>query len=156
MEVLPFLHLFFILTVQFATSTSPAAMTRIVLLLVFLFASGITVAQKEPVKKAVPAQVQPGEPAKKVGISSAARRSSLPGTMTPAGKAERDGKSPSADGPKKHVPGNGGGPGNRPDVRVPKSRPGGPITRPSGGPGMRPNVPPGTRPTAPRQRPPGG
>jgi hypothetical protein len=150
------LHLFFILPFQFATSTSPSAMTRIVLLLVFLFASGIAVAQNEAVKKAVPAQAQTGEPAKKVGISSAARRSALPGSMKPAGKAARDGKSPSVDGPKKHVPGSGGGPANRPDVRVPKTRPGGPITRPSGGPGIRPNVPPATRPTAPRQRPPGG
>lgn len=130
-------------------------MTRIVLLLMFLFASGFAVAQTETVKKAVPSQVQAGEAGKKVGISSAARRSSLPRTMSPAGKSERDGKNLGADGPKKHVP-NGGGPTNRPDVRVPKSRPGGPITRPTGGPGARPNVPPGTRPTTPRQRPPGG
>ncbi|MBS4072676.1 MAG: hypothetical protein KGZ90_15190 [Algoriphagus sp.] len=130
-------------------------MTRIVLLFVLLFASGITLAQTEAPKKAVPSQVQAGEASKKVGISSAARRSSLPGTINPTGKPNADTDGPKADGPNKHVP-NGGGPANRPEVRVPKNRPGGPITRPTGTPGTRPNVPPGTRPTVPRQRPPGG
>ena len=130
-------------------------MTRIVLLFVLLFASGICLAQTEAPNKAVPAQVQAGDAGKKVGISSAARRSSMPGSMKPSGKTNADTDGPKADGPKKHVP-NGGGPANRPDVRVPKNRPGGPITRPAGTPGTRPNVPPGTRPTVPRQRPPGG
>lgn len=130
-------------------------MTRIVLLFVLLFASGICLAQTEAPKKAVPSQVQAVEAGKKVGISSAARRSSLPGTINPTGKTNADTDGPKADGPNKHVP-NGGGPANRPEVRVPKNRPGGPITRPTGTPGTRPNVPPGTRPTVPRQRPPGG
>lgn len=151
-----FLHLFFIFLFQLATSTSVFAMIRILGFLVLLLVSGMASAQTDASKKAVPAQVQSGEAGKKVGISSAARRSSLPGTMKPGAKAERDANSPGADGTKKHVPGNGAGPGNRPDVRVPKTRPGGPITRPSGTPGTRPTVPPGTRPNVPRQRPPGG
>lgn len=151
------LHLVFIFLFQLATSTSVLAMIRILGFLVFLLVSGMVSAQTDAVKKPVPAQSQAGEAGKKVGISSAARRSSMPGAIKPGGaKAERDANSPGADGTKKHVPGNGSGPGNRPDVRVPKTRPGGPITRPSGTPGTRPTVPPGTRPTGPRQRPPGG
>lgn len=150
-----FLHLFFIFLFQLASSTSVFAMIRILGFIVLLLVSGMASAQTDAPKKAVPSQVQSGEPGKKVGISSAARRSSLPGSMKPSGKTNADTDGPKADGPKKHVP-NGGGPANRPDVRVPKNRPGGPITRPTGTPGTRPNVPPGSRPTVPRQRPPGG
>ena len=137
-------------------------MNRIVFLLVFLFLSGITLAQTEPVKK-VPTQVQSAEQGKKVGISSAARRSSMPGRVQPNSKVDADPNNPGADGPKNHPHGGAPGNPNRPDVKVPKNRPGGPITRPGVGPGgtrpvgpRRPNGTPGNRPNGPGQRPPGG
>ena len=137
-------------------------MNRIVLLLVFVFASGIALAQTEPINKTVPTQVQAGSQSKKIGISSASRRNALPGRVQPNAKADADPNGPKADGPKKHPHGGAPGNPNRPDVRVPKNRPGGPITRPGLGPGNRPDRPqrpggmPGNRPNAPGQRPPGG
>lgn len=135
-------------------------MNRIVLLLVFIFSSGIIFAQNAPVNKAVTPQVQPGSQGKKIGISSAARRTTLPDRVYTS--SEIDPTDPTINSPKKHPLGGAPGNPNRPEVRIPKNRPGGPITRPGLGPGNRPDRPqrpggmPGNRPNAPGQRPPGG
>lgn len=122
-------------------------MIRILLIAMLFFAPQLARAQADVPKKTVPAQVQSGDNGKKVGISSAARRSSLPAVAQPGAKPNGDPNQPNQMGGKK--PGHPGGMDpNRPKVRgVPKTRPGGPITRPGGMPGQRP---PG-----PRLRPPG-
>ncbi|RIW13996.1 hypothetical protein D0X99_14390 [Algoriphagus lacus] len=122
-------------------------MIRILVLALLLFTANHGWAQSQPPKRSVPAQVQSGDNGKKVGISSAARRSSLPAVAQPGAKPNGDPNQPNQMGGKK--PGHPGGMDpNRPHVRgVPKTRPGGPITRPGGMPGQRP---PG-----PRLRPPG-
>lgn len=122
-------------------------MIRILLLAMLFFAPELAWAQAEAPKKTVPAQVQSGEGPKKVGISSAARRSSLPAVGQPGAHTKGDPNQPNGMGGKK--PGHPGGMDpNRPNVRgVPKTRPGGPITRPGGGPRHRP--------TGPKLRPPG-
>ncbi len=136
-------------------------MIRIVFLLAFLFISGISLAQTENVNK-VP-QIPGADQGKKVGISSAARRSSMIGRVQPNSRVDTDPDNPGANGPENHPHGGAPGNPNRPDVKVPKNRPGGPITRPGVGPGGtrpvgpgRPNTTPGKRPNAPGQRPPGG
>jgi len=123
-------------------------MIRILVLAMLFFAPLLAWAQAEAPKKPVPAQAQSAEPPKKVGISSAARRSSLPAATQPAAKPNEGPNQSNQVGGKKT--GNPGGMNpNRPNVRgVPKTRPGGPITRPGGIPGQRP--------LRPRLRPPGG
>jgi hypothetical protein len=98
-------------------------------------------AQSEPAKKPAPTQVQSPDQPKKAGISSASRRSALP---TPAAsKVPKSGeKGVPAEynkGPKPQlnsIP-------DRTQIRVPKAKSVGPITRP------------GTLPRPPRTRPPG-
>jgi len=124
-------------------------MTKILLLLAFLSFSGIALAQTEPANRPItnPTNVNGG--GKKVGISSASRRSAMPGAVTP--KIEGNGSAKPANG-------NGASLSNRPDGRVPKNRPGGPITRPSSAPAGQPIKLPGNgnRPSGPKQRPGGG
>jgi hypothetical protein len=131
-------------------------MNRIVFVLVFVFLSGIAWAQTEAVSKNIPSSVQSGEPGKRLGISSASRRNAMPGSAPGHSKSGGEMKNSGADGSKNHAHEAGLGSPNRHGARVPKSRPTGPITRPSGGPGNRPVTIPGSRPTGPRQRPSGG
>jgi hypothetical protein len=128
-------------------------MTKILFLLAFLSFSSLALAQTEPVNRPTAASPKATEAGKKIGISSASRRSAMPGAGNSNAKIEGDGSTKHAhDNPK----GTGASPMNRPDGRVPKSRPGGPITRPSGAPGGQPVTLPGNRPSGPRNRPGGG
>jgi len=122
-------------------------MTKILFLLAFLSFSGIALAQTEPVNRPISSNANGG--GKKLGISSASRRSAMPGVGTP--KLEGNGAA-------KPAKGNGASLSNRPDGRVPKNRPGGPITRPSSAPAGQPIKLPGNgnRPSGPKQRPGGG
>ena len=131
-------------------------MNRIVLLLFFVFLSGFAWAQTETGSKNIPSTTQSGDAGKKIGISSASRRSSMPGTVPANSKPGEEMKKAGADGSKNHAHDAGVGSQNRHGARVPKSRPTGPITRPSGGPSNRPTTIPGSRPNGPRQRPSGG
>lgn len=120
-------------------------MTKILFLLAFLSFSGIALAQKEPATRPISSSTNGS--GKKIGISSASRRSSMPGAVGP--KVEGDGAA-------KPAKGNGASLSNRPDGRVPKNRPGGPITRPSSAPAGQPIRLPGNKPSGPKQRPGGG
>lgn len=120
-------------------------MTKILFLLAFLAFSGIAFAQTVPANK--PNSSSTNGSGKKVGISSASRRSSMPGAVTPK---------IAGDGAAKPDKGNGASLSNRPDGRVPKNRPGGPITRPSSAPAGQPIRLPGNRPSGPKPRPGGG
>jgi hypothetical protein len=128
-------------------------MTKILFLLAFFSFSGLAIAQSESANRQTAASPKATEAGKKISISSASRRSSMPGVGNSNAKIEGDGSSKHAhDNPK----GTGVSPLNRPDGRVPKSRPVGPITRPSGIPGGQPVTLPGNRPSGPRNRPGGG
>jgi hypothetical protein len=131
-------------------------MNRIVLLLFFVFLSGFALAQTETGSKNIPSTTQSGDAGKKIGISSASRRSSMPGSVPANSKPGEEMKKTGVDGSKNNSPESGPGNSNRPGARVPKSRPGGPISRPSGAPNNRPATIPGSRPNGPRQRPSGG
>lgn len=131
-------------------------MNRIVFVLFFVFVSGIAWAQTEAASKNIPSTVQAGEPGKRLGISSASRRSAMPGSVPSNSKFGGEIKNSGADGSKNHAHDAGAGSPNRHGARVPKSRPTGPITRPSGAPSNRPVTIPGSRPNGPRQRPSGG
>jgi len=124
-------------------------MTKILFLLAFLSFSGLALAQSEVPNRPIAASPKATEAGKKIGISSASRRSAMPGAGTP--KIEGNGAS-------KPAKGNGASLSNRPDGRVPKNRPGGPITRPSSAPAGQPIKLPGNgnRPSGPKQRPGGG
>jgi len=128
-------------------------MTKILFLLAFLSFSSFALAQSESANRPTAASPKATEAGKKIGISSASRRSAMPGAGNSNAKIEGDGSTKHAhDNPK----GTGASPMNRPDGRVPKSRPGGPITRPAGAPGRQPVTLPGNRPSGPRNRPGGG
>lgn len=131
-------------------------MNRIVFVLFFVLISGIAWAQTETAAKNIPPSTQAGEPGKRLGISSASRRSAMPGAATNNSKANGDNKNSGVDGSKNRAHDAGLGSPNRHGARVPKSRPGGPISRPTVGPGNRPATIPGSRPNGPRQRPSGG
>ena len=120
-------------------------MTKILFLLAFLSFSGIALAQTAPTNRPNPTSTNGS--GKKVGISSASRRSSMPGTVGP--KIQGDGAA-------KPAKGNGASLSNRPDGKIPKNRPGGPITRPSSAPAGQPIRLPGNRPSGPKNRPGGG
>ena len=120
-------------------------MTKILFLLAFLSFSGIALAQTEPATRPISSSTNGS--GKKLGISSASRKSSLPVAVGP----KVDG-----DGAAKPAKGDGASISNRPDGRVPKHRPGGPITRPSSAPAGQPIRLPGNRPSGPKQRPGGG
>ena len=128
-------------------------MTKILFLLAFLSISTLALAQSESANRPISASSKATEAGKKIGISSASRRSAMPGPGNSNPKIEGDGSA-------KHTHGNSEAGGashlNRPDGRVPKSRPGGPITRPSGAPSGQPVTLPGNRPSGPRNRPGGG
>jgi hypothetical protein len=118
-------------------------MYRILIVLLFFGFQLKGFAQTEPAKKPVPTQVHSPVQPKKAGISSASRKSALP-TPAPA-------KGPKA-GEKVGPPEHGKGPKpqaspmpDRIQIRVPKAKSVGPITRPR----------PGTLPTPPGMRPPG-
>lgn len=132
-------------------------MGKLFLIFVFTLFSGFAFAQT-PSKKVVPQnqpQTQAGEKSKSIGVSSAARKSSLNRVPPVAGQKNSDNR---PDGSKPN-PGNHNGemkgphPGypnmhNRPNVRVPQARPNSPIIRPNGNPGNRHSMP--------KHRPPGG
>lgn len=128
-------------------------MTKILFFLAFLSFSGLALAQSEAPNRPTAGSPKATEAGKKIGISSASRRSSMPAAGNSNAKIEGDGSTKHAhDNPK----GTGAAQMNRPDGRVPKSRPGGPITRPAGAPGRQPVTLPGNRPSGPRNRPGGG
>lgn len=131
-------------------------MNRIVFVLFFVLLSGIALAQTATAPKSTTPSTQAGEPGKRLGISSASRRSAMPGAATNNSKVNGDNKNSGVDGSKNHGHDAGVGSPNRHGARVPKSRPTGPITRPSGAPSNRPVTIPGSRPNGPRQRPSGG
>ncbi len=128
-------------------------MTKILFLLAFLSFSSLALAQTEPVNRPTAGSPKATEAGKKIGISSASRRSAMPGAGNSNAKIEGDGSTKHGHNKPKDT---GASPMNRPDGRVPKSRPGGPITRPSGAPGGQPVTLPGNRPSGPRNRPGGG
>ncbi|MDI1322021.1 MAG: hypothetical protein PSV36_04690 [Algoriphagus sp.] len=130
-------------------------MNKLFLIFVFALFTGFAFAQT-PNNKAVPQnQTQAGEKSKSIGVSSAARKSSLNKVPPVAGQKKSDNR---PDGTKPNPGSNNGEmkgskPGspnmhNRPNVRVPQARPNSPIIRPNGLPGNRPSMP--------KHRPPGG
>ena len=131
-------------------------MNRIVFVLFFVLISGIAWAQTGTAAKNIPPSTQAGEPGKRLGISSASRRSAVPGAATKNSEANGDKKKSGVDGSKNRAHDAGLGSPNRHGARVPKSRPSGPISRPAVGPGNRPATIPGSRPNGPGKRPPGG
>ncbi len=130
-------------------------MSKLFLIIVFALFGGFAFAQT-PDKKVVPqTQTQAGEKSKSIGVSSAARKSSLNRVPPVAGPKNSENK---PDGLKQKI-GNGNGEikspkpsstnmHNKPNVRVPKARPNSPIIRPNGLPSNRPSMP--------KHRPPGG
>ncbi len=128
-------------------------MTKILFLLAFLSFSSLALAQSEAPNRPTAANPKAAEAGKKIGISSASRRSAMPRAGNSNAKMEGDGSIKHAHDNSK---GTGASPMNRPDGRVPRSRPSGPITRPSGAPGGQPVTMPGNRPFGPRNRPGGG
>lgn len=131
-------------------------MNRIVFVLFFVLISGIAWAQTGTAAKNISPSTQDGEPGKRLGISSASRRSAVPGAATKNSEANGDKKKSGVDGSKNRAHDAGLGSPNRHGARVPKSRPSGPISRPAVGPGNRPATIPGSRPNGPGKRPPGG
>lgn len=132
-------------------------MNKLFLIFVFALFTGFAFGQT-PAKKVVPQNQQPtqaGEKSKSIGVSSAARKSSLNRVPPAAGqKNPENGPNGSKPNPGTHK-GEMKGPQhgspnmhNRPNVRVPQARPNSPV--------IRPNGPPGNRPSMPKHRPPGG
>lgn len=132
-------------------------MGKLFLIFVFTLFAGFAFAQT-PEKKVVPQKqqsTQAGDKSKGIGVSSAARKSSLNRVPTAAGKKNPenrpDGSKPNPGNSKGEIKGSQPGSPNmhkRPNVRVPQARPNSPV--------IRPNGPPGNRPSMPRQKPPGG
>ncbi len=130
-------------------------MNKLFLIFVFALFTGFAFAQT-PNKKAVPQnQTQVGEKSKSIGVSSAARKSSLNKVPPVAGQKKSDnrpdGSAPNPANHKGEIKGQKPGPANmhnRPNVRVPLARPNSPV--------IRPNGPPSKRPSMPKHRPPGG
>ena len=132
-------------------------MSKLFLIFIFTLFSGFAFAQT-PAKKVVPQnqpQTQVGEKSKSIGVSSAARKSSLNKVPPASGQNNSENRT---DGSKPN-PGNHNGEmkgsqprspnmHKRPNLRVPQSRPNSPVIRPNGLPGNRPSMP--------KHRPPGG
>lgn len=128
-------------------------MTKILFLLAFLSISNLALAQSESASRPNSASPKATEAGKKISISSASRRSAMPGPGKSNPKIEGD---KSEKHTKENAQAGGASHLNRPNGRVPKSRPVGPITRPSGAPSSRPMTLPGNRPSGPKNRPGGG
>lgn len=127
--------------IEFISHCGP--MRKVLIVFIFLLMPGILWAQAEPPLRNTP--VPTVGQGKKIGISSASRKSSLPSAGQGNISASKDQGGMHKEGQGVASPNHGNSSQHRPSIRVPNSRPGGPITRPSGLPGNRPG--------GPRQRP---